>query len=281
MAIDIIKSTIEAEHLNNSLKARSAKMNVDVSFITCVSDIRQYKDLVVSSLLKNQTKKQFDIIPVFNFDNSYSAARALNIGMSRSRSDLVVLCHQDAGFFEPWIDILYDRIEEIEKTTKNWGVLGTGGVMKHDEKFGIAYNSRKEVIWKHGDKSKHIAQVQTVDEVCVIIKKSSGLMFDELFDGFHFYGADIALESITRGFVNYGIWNPTIHDWTGRSLVTGKEDYIRQLNLLCNKWKDKFDVIRTDTAVIENGVPKTFFPDYMFSHAMKAHASTTPQKKVR
>ena len=50
-----------------------------------------------------------------NFGNPYSAAQALNIGIDKARSNIVVLCHQDVLFYENWVEMLFERITEIEQ----------------------------------------------------------------------------------------------------------------------------------------------------------------------
>jgi glycosyltransferase involved in cell wall biosynthesis len=65
---------------------------------------------------------------VLNFNNPYSASHALNIGLEKAKGDIVVFCHQDVIFYKEWIDMLYERIRELEAKDKNWGVLGTAGI---------------------------------------------------------------------------------------------------------------------------------------------------------
>jgi len=267
-----IPTSIDSQEFNNILKhfeeTRETR-HIDISFISCICNTEQYKNMVVSSLTKNKTLKQYDIIPIYNFENQYSAAQALNIGMEKAKSDIVVLCHQDVGFPENWIDKLYERILQVEKITKNWGVIGTNGVSPRWEKFGLAYDRNGKVVWRFGKEEMGVCAMQTMDEPCIITKKSLGLKFDEKLDGFHFYGADLCLESLNRGFVNYAIWNPVCHDFQGRSLTCGKNDYMRQLDILAKKWGNKFEIISTDTAIIEKGKSRTFVEDKSFINATK------------
>jgi GT2 family glycosyltransferase len=233
--------------------------NADISFITCISDLNQYRDYVLSSLIKDVTAKEIDVIPIFNFGGEYSAAQALNIGIDKSRSDLIVMCHQDVSFIDNWADNLFCRIKEIETQTKKWGVLGTAGIKPVNthgaETAGLVYQDMQKTVSWGPTRNVNFCPMQTFDEHCMIIRKSSGLKFDEIFNGFHFYGADISLLSLQRGFENFGIICPPIH-WAnkGLSLSTrrGKEDYKRLLNILANKW-GKVGVIRTCSATIING----------------------------
>ena len=49
------------------------------------------------------------------------------------------------------------------------------------------------------------AEVRTLDEVVLLVRKSSGIRFDPKLDGFHFYGTDICLEASQRGLKCYAI----------------------------------------------------------------------------
>jgi len=233
---------------------------VKVSFVTCVNNLSQYRNYIVGSLFKNDTQRNYEVIPVMNFGNPYSAAQALNIGIEKAKADVVVLCHQDVLFYEGWVDMLFDRIEEIEALPdrKKWGVLGTAGITKRDDTAGVVHSIKGSLQWQATKRAK-VFPVQTVDEHCMIIRKSSGLRFDERnFDGFHFYGPDICLNALSNGFKNYGILCPLVHDSRSGSLVSGKKEFMRLLNNLARKWRPKFSHIRTPTSVVRRRSVRTF-----------------------
>lgn len=241
----------------NSAKGRYP---VKVSFVTCINNMSQYRNYVVGSLFKNVTNKNYEVIPILNFGNPYSASQALNLGIEQAKADIVVLCHQDVIFYENWIDMLFERIEEIEAKAdkKKWGVLGTAGITRRDDTAGVVHSIKGSLQWQATKRAK-VYPVQTVDEHCMIIRKSSGLRFDEKnFDGFHFYGPDICLNSLNSGFKNYGILCPLVHDSKSGSLVSGKREFMRLLNNLARKWRPKFTHIRTPTSVVRRRSVRTF-----------------------
>jgi len=233
------------------------KYPVDISFVTCVNNLQQYTNYVVGSLFSNKTGKNYEIIPILNFGNKYSAARALNIGIDKARGSLIILIHQDVIFLKGWVEMLYERIAEIEKEDKGWGVLGTAGINTKDDTIGIVYNTKGRVQWQ-STRRKRICSVQTVDEHCMIIRKKSGLRFDEAFNGWHMYGPDICLTAIQKGMTNYGILCPLIHDSKSTSLISGKKEFMRYLNMLNTKWGSKIPLIRTPTSIIKKRVARTF-----------------------
>lgn len=234
-------------------------VKTDVSFVTCTNNLQQYSRLIAGSLFKNITKLNYEIIPILNFDNVYSAAQALNIGLDRARGRVVVFCHQDVMFYESWVDMLFERIEEIEKKVgKNWGVLGTAGINERDDTIGVVHNMKGSIQWQSTKRST-AHEVQTVDEHCMIIRKESGLRFDEsTFNGFHFYGPDLCLSAIDKKMKNYGILCPLVHESSSSSLLSGKQEFMRLLNALAKKWRSKFNRIRTPTSIIRKRSVRTF-----------------------
>ena len=231
----------------------------DISFVTCVNNLTQYRNYIIASLFNNKTDKNYEIIPILNFGNKYSAAQALNLGIEKANADIVVLCHQDVVFYENWINLLFDRISDIEENaTKNWGVLGTAGITKKDDTYGVVHNLKGKLQWQ-ASKGVKYGPVQTVDEHCMIIRKSAGLRFDEkTFNGFHMYGPDICLSALSRDMVNFGILCPLVHDSNSGSLISGKQEFMRLLNALANKWRPRFGTIRTPTSFIRKRSLRTF-----------------------
>jgi hypothetical protein len=55
-------------------------------------------------------------------------------------------------------------------------------------------------------------EVETLDEVILIFRKSSNLRFDPMLPGYHMYGADICLEAQSRGRKNYAVSALCIHN---------------------------------------------------------------------
>jgi GT2 family glycosyltransferase len=235
---------------------KSNILDVDVSFVTCVNNVQQYARYVIGSLFLNGTKRNYEVIPIFNTKNKYSAAMALNIGIKKARGSIIVLCHQDVLFFKGWIDSLFNKIDEIKNN--RWGVLGTAGITEKDKTVGVVYNLKGRMQWRQSAKGK-VFPVQTVDEHCMVIRKNSGLLFDEKrFNGFHCYGPDICLNALSRGFKNYGILCPLVHDSGSGSLSSGKNEFMRLLQALSTKWGKKFKRIRTTTSSIKKGKIQTF-----------------------
>jgi Glycosyltransferase like family len=138
-----------------------------------------------------------------------SAAEAYNEALDRTRNDIVIFAHQDVYFPEPWLCELGDSLTYLEREDPEWGVLGCFGVSASEMRYGRVYSAG---LGRIGNAIEHPTRVRTLDEIVLILRKSSGLRFDTTLPGFHFYGADICLRALSRGMNNYAIPAFCVHN---------------------------------------------------------------------
>jgi glycosyltransferase involved in cell wall biosynthesis len=138
-----------------------------------------------------------------------SAGSAYNEALDNARNDLVVFAHQDIYFPEPWLSELQRALEYLDSIDPQWGVLGCFGVGAGGSRYGRVYSAGLGVI---GTPIQQPASVQTLDEIVLIVRKSSGLRFDPDLPSFHFYGADICLRAAARGMKSYAIPAFCVHN---------------------------------------------------------------------
>jgi hypothetical protein len=95
-------------------------------------------------------------------------------------------------------------------------------------------------------------EVQCLDELCLIVKTSSPIRFDEkTFNHYHLYGSDFCLQYIKAGYKNFAINAPCEHLSDGFSNLKNKthqEKYLEDTKKLVNKWKSTFQYFRNMTA---------------------------------
>ena len=80
-----------------------------------------------------------------------------------------------------------------------------------------------------------VEEVMSLDELILILRKSSGLRFDEQLDGFHMYGTDICLEARRRGMKCYAISAFCVHNTNGYKLLPFQ--FWRNYLFMRKKWK--------------------------------------------
>jgi glycosyltransferase involved in cell wall biosynthesis len=173
-------------------------------------------------------------------ENFASAATAYNDALEKSHNDLVIFVHQDVILPSAWISRLQEALDALENIDPHWGVLGVFGRTATGEQRGSVYSTGLGLI---GSPFKSPAVVQTLDEIVLIIRKSSGLRFDERLPHFHFYGAEICLAALQKGMKSYAIPAFCIHN-TQYSLVLPKEFYA-SYGILKNIWKKYVPVYTT------------------------------------
>ena len=178
-----------------------------------------------------------------------SAAAAYNDSLQRSANDLIVFCHQDIFFPEAWLEELGRALSWLEANDPNWGVLGCIGMTADRRMVGEVYSSGLGVI---GKKLEVPTPVQTLDEIVLILKKSSGLRFNEDLRHFHFYGADICLAAQARGMRSYAVPAFCLHN-TQHNLILPKEFY-DGYRCVKNRWKRELPIHTTCISITRSNL---------------------------
>lgn len=201
---------------------------MEISIVCCVSRPEMFQDCLIRSLEQGGAIERTEIIRIDNAGNRYSAPEALNLGLDQATARIVVCCHQDVRVFEGWLDQLLSQIEVVERTDSRWGVIGVMGVRSNGAFAG-------HVKDPHTDRpfGRLPEKVEVLDEVCLAIRRESGLRFDEGLGGFHFYGADLCLQARSEGMASYAVDAPLEHLSGGRC----DESFYQAANRLRGKWR--------------------------------------------
>lgn len=213
------------------------KLNSLFSIVVLVNDEDIYKNNILSSpLFKNNNI--FEIIPKYNYP---SASIAYNEGIDSAKTDLIVFAHQDVIFPGDWDKYLFDAINKLEEFDQDWGVLGCFGVKDDGEGVGFLYcNGNGKILGKLFQKP---TEIQTLDEVVLVVKKSSGIRFDEKLPNFHFYGTDICLIAKDIGKKSYAIPAFILHN-SNKHNKFPKEFFVCH-SYIVNKWKKYVPIYTT------------------------------------
>ena len=179
-----------------------------------------------------------------------SAPKAYNDALDRSSNDLIVFCHQDMYFPEEWLQDLKRAIDYLSIHDPNWGVLGCSGITVNHDHYRYLYSSGLGVS---GTPFEHPKPVQTLDEIVLVMRKSSGLRFDESLPHFHMYGTDICMQALKRGMKSYAISAFCIHN-TFQPLVLPAEFYMCAEHIR-SAWKDYLPIQTTCIKITKSGLP--------------------------
>ena len=182
--------------------------------ITVGYSTREHNPKFIEYLKKSSGFKKIDVIEKIN-NGEKSLSEVYNEILNESKTDIVVLCHDDIYFdTSSWFHKIRTHFEKSE-----YGILGVAGTTKMPE-TGRWWDSRNTMIgivnhesegkkWtsKYSDDfGKSIKETVIVDGVFIALSKSRiKHTFDEEFKGFHFY--DIAfcyrnyLENVKVGVI--------------------------------------------------------------------------------
>jgi Glycosyltransferase like family len=175
-----------------------------------------------------------------------SAAAAYNSGLQKTNTDLVVFAHQDVYLPQGWLASLRRALDLLSKADPNWGVLGVWGVNRScDDGTGFLYCAGLQR--RLGNAFEGFREVRSLDEVLLIIRKSSNLRFDEQLPGFHMYGTDICLEARRRGMKSYAIPAFCIHNTNGYRMLPWQ--FWRCYLFMRRKWKSDLPIATSCTEI--------------------------------
>jgi hypothetical protein len=259
VVIDELSSSSVKDKLMKNYFVRSS---VDISIVTLTHNLGQYLDLI-EDLKKQRTKASYEIVALPNYNREFSScAEALNLGRELSDGNIVIMCHQDLRVPEGWVQGIHEHIKFFESKGIPWGVLGMAGCIKHsagstpDQDLCVIYLSDKVPDGRtYAQAYRQMVgprkEVQTVDELCLIVPKNAPFKFDEtMLDHFHWYGADICLDAMSKGYRNFAIDAECIHLSDGRSNLSGghAQKFMDDARKIWWKWSNRFPYFRTTTA---------------------------------
>jgi GT2 family glycosyltransferase len=242
----------------------------DISFIVCVNNFKQFNNILIKSIYSYRDR--YELIPIYNFSGKLSAPQALNIGISCAKTEWLVLTHQDVEYSKNWIDKIFSELPKCQKL----GMAGLAGIKIVEKKndsipiddgnlhinvIGAVKTPENGKISTYGQMPS--GEVDVLDELCIITKKSLGFRFDEkILNHFHFYGVDISLQSKNKGYKNYVIDAVAIHHSDGSSSISkGKDIYWREFKKVYEKWKNIFPNVVTTTGYWNKNTINTFYKE--------------------
>lgn len=178
-------------------------------------------------------------------ENYPSASLAYNAAMDDAVNDLMIFVHQDVYLPNTWFADLRRSLTWLEEKRIEWGVLGCFGSRNGAAGgLGRVYTTG---LGQHGQPLGQPEPVETLDEIILIVRKSSGLRFDPELPHFHMYGADICLAARDKGLRSYAIPAFCIHN-TNQLLRLPSQFYDCYRHIK-KKW-DKFLPIYTSCMTI-------------------------------
>lgn len=177
------------------------------SFVSAVND----DAVLASSLLRSP-----DIAPGVELllqRGFPSASSAYNRALEKATGNIVIFVHQDVYLPPGWLHRLGESLRQLDQTDPSWGALGICGLAHDGSLHSWVYSAGLDRVL--GAPFAAPEQVRTLDEVLLVIRRSSGLRFDERLAGFHMYATDLCLEAEKRNLRNYVVPCFAFHNSNG------------------------------------------------------------------
>lgn len=178
-------------------------------------------------------------------EDAASASKAFNEAVEESENDLVLFVHQDVYLPRGWFASLDRSVRHLDEAHIDWGVLGCFGVTADiPSGIGRIYSTGWGRI---GRAIEHPQPVDTLDEIVLVLRKSSGLLFDADLPHFHLYGTDICLAARKRGKTSYAFPGYCVHNTN--QLLTLPPEFFACYRYVKRKWR-QYLPIRTPCMTI-------------------------------
>jgi hypothetical protein len=183
--------------------------------------------------------------------HSISAGAAYNDGLAETTGEVVVFAHQDVYLPAGWSKKLSQVIERLTAQDPEWGLAGVYGTTVSGSGAGFVYS----IGLRHfvGDPFTEAIRVRSLDEMLLIMRRSSNLCFDERLPGFHLYGTDICLEAEARGMNNYVVPAFAVHNSCGIKWLP--LSFWQAYMYLRKKWADRLPVTTPCTKITKGCTP--------------------------
>lgn len=170
--------------------------------------------------------------------NPPSSSLAYLQGMQETSAEIVVFAHQDVYLPDGWADLLAQRLQQLEQQDPDWAVAGLFGVGLDGKHHG--HCSSTGLARELGGPFEPAIPAASLDEMLLVLKRSSGLCFDAELPDFHLYGTDIVLSAQRAGLAAYVIHAPAVHNSTPvRGLGSG---FTAAYRFMKTKWSDRLPV---------------------------------------
>lgn len=180
-----------------------------------------------------------------------SAAIAYNRALDATHAPLVVFAHQDVYLPPGWDRLLLARIAEVEALDPDWALIGAFGMAEDGAPLGPVWSSSLGMIV--GRVPQRPTRVQSFDEMLIVLRRASGLRFDEAAPGWHMYGTDIVQQAWAKGLGAWVAALPCVHN--DRPHGTLGPEFTEAYRFMQRKWRAVLPLRTPITKISHSGLP--------------------------
>ena len=179
-----------------------------------------------------------------------TAAIAYNRALDATTAEIVVFAHHDVYLPLGWDKLLLSRLADLSTRHPDWALAGAYGVAPDYRQFGPVWTSSLGQII--GRVPLHPEPVQSYDEMLIILRRSSGLRFDDTQPGWHMYGTDIVQSARAAGRGAYAVGLPCIHNDRFHGALGS--DFTQSYRWMQRKWPQFLPIQTPVTKISKSGL---------------------------
>lgn len=203
-------------------------MTPDIAIVTaCNDDAVLSRNLMASDLITRQG------VSLHVERGAPSASAAYNLRLDATHAEYVIFAHQDVYFPPNWATKLAAAIHAVTAIDPNWALIAPFGMSPDNKHIGDVWSTSQSA--RIGRPVTTPEPAQSFDELAIILRRASGIRFDEGLPGFHLYGTDIVQTAWASGQGAYVADLPLVHNDAFKPRL-GK-DFTESYGYIRRKWR--------------------------------------------
>ena len=189
-------------------------------------------------------------VPLHVEHKAPSATIAYNRGLDATTAPYIVFAHHDVFLPQGWDRLLAARIAEVEAQDANWALLGAFGIAMDASHIGPVWSSSLGMIVGRVPLSP--IPVQSFDEMLIVLRRASGVRWDQTLPGWHMYGTDIVQSARAKGLAAYAVGLPCLHNDRYHGALG--PDFTAAYRFMQKKWRSALPLRTPITKISRSGL---------------------------
>ncbi len=189
-------------------------------------------------------------LPVAVDRNPPAASVGLDRLVAAAGTDVVVLAHNDVYLPRGWDRLLRRRIAEVASADPDWALIGAYGVGTDGWRYGPVWSSSIGEIL--GRVAPAPVEATSFDEHLIVLRRSSGVRFDDRLPSFHLYGTDLPLAAREAGLRAWLAPLPLVHNDRFKGELG--HGFAAAYRYMQRKWRHRLPVVTPVTRLSWHGL---------------------------